>query len=72
MLLKENKMSISHEEVMSKLSPERRARIEARTQELIKEEMTLRDVRQVQHLTQQCVEDGVSGGYAALDDEQLR
>lgn len=50
-------MSISHEEVMSKLSPERRARIEARTQELIEEEMTLRDLRQVQHLTQEHVAD---------------
>jgi hypothetical protein len=35
-------MAISHEEVMAKLSPERRARIEARTKELIEEEMTLR------------------------------
>lgn len=50
-------MFISHEEVMSKLSPERRERIEARTQELIEEEMTLRDLRQVQHLTQERVAD---------------
>jgi mRNA interferase HigB len=35
-------MAISHEEVMAKLSPERRARIEARAKELIEEEMTLR------------------------------
>jgi DNA-directed RNA polymerase sigma subunit (sigma70/sigma32) len=48
-------MSVSHEDVMSKLSPERRVRIEARTQELIEEEMTLRDLRQVQHLTQERV-----------------
>jgi transcriptional regulator with XRE-family HTH domain len=50
-------MAISHEEVMAKLSPERRARIEARTEELIEEEMTLRDLRQVQHLTQERVAD---------------
>jgi DNA-binding XRE family transcriptional regulator len=50
-------MAISHEEVMAKLSPERRARIEARTKELIEEEMTLRDLRQVQHLTQERVAD---------------
>jgi mRNA interferase HigB len=37
-------MAISHKEVMAKLSPERRARIEARTEELIEEEMTLRIV----------------------------
>ncbi len=48
-------MSISHEEVMSKLSPERRARIEARTQELI------RDLHQVQHLTQ-ALEGSVESG----------
>jgi len=37
---------------MASLPPERRARIEARAQELIDEEMTLRDLRSVQHLTQ--------------------
>src|SRR5580704_5734298 len=45
-------MAISHEAVMASLSPERRERIEARAQELIEEEMTLRDLRSVQHLTQ--------------------
>ncbi len=48
-------MVVSHEEVMASLSPERRARIEARAQELIEEEMTLRDLRAVQHLTQERV-----------------
>jgi hypothetical protein len=43
-LKKENDMAISHEEVMAKLSPERLARIEVRTKELIEEEMTLRTV----------------------------
>jgi DNA-binding XRE family transcriptional regulator len=48
-------MAISHEEVMAGLSEEMRARVEARTQELIEEEMTLRDLRSVQHLTQERV-----------------
>jgi DNA-binding XRE family transcriptional regulator len=48
-------MAISHEEVMAGLSAEMRARVEARTQELIEEEMTLRDLRSVQHLTQERV-----------------
>jgi predicted XRE-type DNA-binding protein len=46
-------MPISHDEVMSKLSPDRQERIRARAQELLaEEEMTLRDLRAVQHLTQ--------------------
>jgi hypothetical protein len=45
-------MSISHDEVMASLTPERRMRIEARAKEIIEEEMTLRDLRAVQHLTQ--------------------
>ncbi len=48
-------MTVSHEDVMASLSPERRARIEARAQEIIEEEMTLRDLRSVQHLTQERV-----------------
>jgi DNA-binding XRE family transcriptional regulator len=48
-------MAISHEEVMAGLSAEMRAQVEARTQELIEEEMTLRDLRSVQHLTQERV-----------------
>jgi mRNA interferase HigB len=43
-LRKRMNMAISSEEVMAKLSPERRARIEARTKELIEEEMTRRIV----------------------------
>ena len=45
-------MSISHNEVMENLTPERRARIKAKSQEIFEEEMTLRDLRVVQHLTQ--------------------
>ena len=46
-------MPISHDDVMAKLSPERQERIRDRTQELLaEEEMTLRDLRVVQNLTQ--------------------
>ena len=45
-------MPVSLEEVMAQLSPERRAQIEARAQELFEEEMTLRDLRAVHDLTQ--------------------
>lgn len=45
-------MPVSHEEVMAQLTPEFRARVEARAQELIEEEMTLRDLRAVHNLTQ--------------------
>lgn len=48
-------MAVSHEKVMASLPPERRARIEARAKELIEEEMTLRDLRSVHHLTQERV-----------------
>jgi predicted XRE-type DNA-binding protein len=48
-------MAISQKEVMASLSPERRDLVEARAQELIDEEMTLRDLRSVQHLTQERV-----------------
>ncbi len=40
---------------MASLPPERRARIQARAKELIEEEMTLRDLRSVHHLTQERV-----------------
>lgn len=45
-------MSVSHDEVMASLTPERRARIKAQAKEIFEEEMTLRDLRTVQHLTQ--------------------
>src|ERR1700685_4346887 len=46
-------MPVSLDDHVKKLSPERRARIEVRTRELIEEELTLRDLRQAQHLTQE-------------------
>jgi len=48
----EKMMSISHDEVMESLTPERRARIKTKAKEIFEEEMTLRDLRTVQHLTQ--------------------
>lgn len=46
-------MPVSLDDHIQKLPPERRARIEARTRELIEEELTLRDLRQAEHLTQE-------------------
>jgi hypothetical protein len=46
-------MGKTYEELMSELSPERRARVVARTAELIAEEKSLRDLRQARQLTQQ-------------------
>src|SRR6202453_2185246 len=46
-------MTISIDEHMRELTPERRARVEARTAELIEEELTLRDLRQAEQLTQE-------------------
>lgn len=40
-------------DVMKTLPPERRANVEARAEELIAEEMTLRDLRKAQDLTQE-------------------
>src|SRR5437879_4140119 len=46
-------MAKSLDDVLSAFTPEQRARVEARAQELIEEEMTLRDLRHAQHLTQE-------------------
>ncbi len=46
-------MTVSLDDHLKKLTPERRARVEARTKELIEDELTLRDLRQAQHLTQE-------------------
>lgn len=42
-----------HDEYMKKLSPERRAKIKARAQELIAEEMTLSELRKARRLSQE-------------------
>jgi transcriptional regulator with XRE-family HTH domain len=41
------------EDFMKDFTPEERAKVEARTAMLIEEELTLRDLRQAQHLTQE-------------------
>jgi transcriptional regulator with XRE-family HTH domain len=46
-------MTVSLDDHLKKLTPQRRARIEARTKELIEEELTLRDLRLAEHLTQE-------------------
>lgn len=46
-------MAVPLEKVMKTFTPAQRARVEARAKELIEEELTLRDLRQAQHLTQE-------------------
>ena len=60
-------MSVNVNDIIAKLDPERRRRIEERAAELIAEEMTLRELRKARRLTQARVaaelgisQDGVS------------
>ena len=60
-------MDVNVDDVIAKLAPERRRRIEERAAELIAEEMTLRELRKARQLTQARVaaelgisQDGVS------------
>jgi hypothetical protein len=46
-------MTSTLEDFMQDFTPEERARVAARTAELVEEELTLRDLRQAQHLTQE-------------------
>jgi len=46
-------MAVSLDAVLKKMTPAQRARVETRAQELIEEELTLRDLRQAQHMTQE-------------------
>ncbi|MBS9383016.1 MAG: XRE family transcriptional regulator [Dolichospermum sp. BR01] len=46
-------MATKLSDIMAKLPPERRAKIEARAQELILENMTLQDMRKARKLTQE-------------------
>ena len=48
-------MTVSLDEMMAELPPERRRRIEERAAELIAEEMTLRELRKARQLTQASV-----------------
>jgi DNA-binding XRE family transcriptional regulator len=45
-------MGVDLDHMMERVSPERRAKIEARASQLIAEEMTLRDMRKARALTQ--------------------
>lgn len=46
-------MSVPLDKMLARLTPERRARVEARTQELVAEVQTLAELRKAQKLTQQ-------------------
>lgn len=46
-------MTIAIDDFMKDFTPEERAKVAARTAELIEEELTLRDLRRAQHLTQE-------------------
>ena len=46
-------MTVTLDEFTKDFTPEERAKVAARTAELIEEELTLRDLRQAEHLTQE-------------------
>jgi DNA-binding XRE family transcriptional regulator len=46
-------MTVTLEEFSKDFTPEERAQVAARTAELVEEELTLRDLRQARHLTQE-------------------
>ena len=46
-------MTVTLDEFMQDFTPEERAQVAARKAELVEEELTLRDLRQAQHLTQE-------------------
>ena len=46
-------MPVSLDDRLDTFAPERRAHVEARTKAQIEEELTMRDLRQAEHLTQQ-------------------
>ncbi len=46
-------MKLTHDDYMKKLSPARRAKVEARAEELIGEELTLRELRKARELSQE-------------------
>ena len=48
-------MTVTLEQFMADFTPDERAKVEARAGELIEEELTLRDLRQAQRLTQERV-----------------
>lgn len=48
-------MSVNVNEIIRKLSPAERKKVEDRTAEIIAEEMSLRDLRKARQLTQACI-----------------
>ncbi len=54
-MYKEKLMGKSLDDKLSKLSKKRRAKIKTRVDELVAEEMTMRDLRNAMHLTQKTV-----------------
>jgi len=46
-------MIVTDDEFMKDFTPKERAKVRARTAELIERELTLRDLRQAEHLTQE-------------------
>jgi hypothetical protein len=53
--------AVPSEEIVERLSPERRARIAARASELLSEQMTLREIRKLRALTQEDVAKSLGG-----------
>ncbi len=65
-------MSVSLDDMMAELDPERRRRIEARAAELIAEEMTLRELREARRLTQVSVARELGIGQDAVSRLEQR
>jgi hypothetical protein len=56
-------MTVTLAEFMRDFTPQERARVAVRTDELVEDELTLSDLRQAPHLTQECMAElmGVEG-----------
>ncbi len=65
-------MSVSLDDMMAELDPERRRRIEERAAELIAEEMTLRELREARRLTQVSVARELGIGQDAVSRLEQR
>ncbi len=65
-------MTVSLDDMMTELAPERRRRIEERAAELIAEEMTLRELREARRLTQVSVARELGIGQDAVSRLEQR
>ncbi len=65
-------MTVSLDEMMAELRPERRRRVEERTTELIAEEMTLRELRKARELAQASVARELGIGQDAVSRLEQR